>query len=114
VIVARQEYTVAPGKVAKALAWLREVESWQCYRLVYPHGSRVWSTSLGRVYKVVIEAEYTSLLERLSCLRRATREPEFRAWRERQKQYCLHVYCHYTNPSRNESIEGFDPSRAWD
>ena len=112
-ITARQEYTVVSGKVAEALAWLQEVQSWDCYRLIYPYGCRVWSTSMGRVHKVVLEAEYASLHERLSCLRRATRQPVFQAWRERQRHYCLNVYSGYSNPARSESAERFDLSRLW-
>jgi hypothetical protein len=112
VILARQEYTVAPGQVDEALAWLREVQSWESFRLLYPHGCRIYSTSVGRIWKVVVEAEYGSVLERLACLRQAARRPEYQAWRKRQAQYCLHVYGGYDH---GESSLGDDiPDRAWE
>jgi hypothetical protein len=112
VIIARQEYTVAPGKLAEALDWLREVQSWECHRLVYPRGCRVYSTSVGRIDKVVVEAEYSSLLERLACLRYLAHCPECKAWRDRQAQLCLHVYGAYDRPadSRTDQIAG----RPWE
>ncbi|MGQ9682403.1 MAG: hypothetical protein ACUVX9_07700 [Anaerolineae bacterium] len=94
-IIARQEYTVAPGQLERALAWLHEVRGWESYRLLYPRGCRIYATQLGRVHKVVVEAEYASLLERLACLRTASRRPEYQAWRQRQEHYCLHVYGGY-------------------
>ena len=95
-IVARQEYTVASGKVDEALAWLREVRSWEAYRLIYPHGCRVSAKSVGRLHKVVVEAQYDNLQEYLSCLRAATRQPEYARWRPRQHELCLHVYGCYS------------------
>ena len=98
-IIARQEYTVAPGKVDQALAWLREVQGWEGYRLIYPRGCRIWATSVGRIEKVVVEAEYDHLLERLACLRCATRQRQYPAWRARQAQLCLHVNGSYDHPA---------------
>jgi hypothetical protein len=95
VIIARQEYTVAPGKLEQALAWLREVQSWESYRLLYPYGCRIYTIAVGRVHKVVLEAEYSSLLERLACLRSAARHPEYIAWRQRQGLHCLNVFGGY-------------------
>ena len=84
---------MAPGKVDEAMAWLREVQSWEFYRLLYPRGCRIWATVLGRTHKVVIEAEYGDLRERLWGLLQSTRQPQYQAWRERQAQCCLDVYC---------------------
>lgn len=97
-ILARQEYTVAPGKVDEALAWLREVQSWESYRLLYPRGCRIYSTSLGRIYKVTVEAEYATILERLACLRQVSHLPEYKAWHKRQQRLCLNVYTGYDHP----------------
>lgn len=111
-IVAHQEYTVAPGRIEEALAWLREMQTWECYRLLYPRGCRIYCTTVGRIDKVVVEAEYGSILERLTCLRQAARQPEYREWRRRQKDYCLHVYGGYQRPcaDRDEGIS----DRAWE
>lgn len=98
-IVARQEYTVASGKADEALAWLREVRDWESYRLVYPRGCRVSAMSVGRLNKVVVEAEYASLQEYLACLQSATHQREYVAWRRRQSDLCLHVYGGYTHPN---------------
>ncbi len=107
-IVARQEYTVALGKVDEALAWLREVQGWESYRLIYPRGCRVFATSVGRLYKVVVEAEYDSLLDRLACLRTAMRRPEYASWRARMGRYCLDVYGAYDHPSAGEAAQALD------
>ncbi len=90
---------MATGKVDEALAWLREVQGWESYRLIYPHGCRVWTTSVGRIDKVVVEAEYDDLLERLACLRCATHQPQYPAWRARQAQLCVHVKGSYDHPA---------------
>jgi len=92
VIIARQEYTVASGKADEALAWLREVLSWESFRLIYPHGCHVRATAIGRVQKVVLEASYESLGEYLACLRCARGRPEYQAWHSRRRDYCLDVY----------------------
>ena len=106
-IVARQEYTVASGRADEALAWLREVRDWESYRLIYPHGCRISAVSMGRIQKVVVEAEYASLQEYLACLRSATRQPEYAAWRRRQGELCLHVYgCYRHVGSAAENLEG--------
>ncbi len=99
---------MASGKVEEALAWLREVQGWDSYRLIYPRGCRIYSVVVGRVYKAVVEAEYTSLRERLACLRYAARLPEYKVWRKRQKELCLHVYGGYERQqeSREEDFGG--------
>lgn len=97
-IVARREYTVASGKADEALAWLREVCDWESYRLIYPRGCRVSTMSVGRLNKVVVEAEYASLQEYLACQRSATRQREYVAWRRRQNELCLYVYGSYSRP----------------
>jgi len=101
------------GKVDEALAWLREVQDWECYRLIYPRGCRVYCTLVGRIHKVVVEAEYSSLQERLACLRQAARHPEYQAWRRRQRQLCLHVYGAYGRPSDKHADDGLDQVRLW-
>ena len=91
------------GKADEALAWLREVQGWECYRLIYPRGCRVYATTVGRVDKVVLEAEYNSLHERLACLRYATRQPVYKAWHQRQSRFCLDVYDGYARQGESLS-----------
>lgn len=106
-IVARHEYTVASGRADEALAWLREVRDWESYRLIYPRGCQISAMTVGRVHKVVVEAEYASLEEYLACLRSATRQKEYAAWRRRQGDLCLDVYgCYRHANGAAEELEG--------
>jgi len=108
VIVVRQEYTVPTGKVDEALAWLREVQNWECYRLIYPRGCRVYATTIGRVNKVVLEAEFANLQERLACLRYATHHPLYKAWHQRQSRFCLDAHGGYTREGEALSTGALD------
>lgn len=100
---------MAPGKADEALNWLREVRGWESYRLIYPRGCRISAMSVGRIDKVVVEAEYSSLQEHLACLRCATQQPEFAAWRRRRDALCLHVYGSYARRNGGDGLE-LDPA----
>ena len=109
-IVARQEYTVASGKADEALAWLREGRDWESYRLIYPRGCQITALSFGRLHKVVVEAEYASLQEYLACLRSATRQREYVAWRCRGDGLCVHVYGNYRHVNGSGEEPGWAPA----
>ncbi len=103
---------MASGKVDEALAWLREVRDWESYRLIYPRGCQVSAMSVGRINKVVVEAQFASLQEYLACLRAAGRQREYPAWRRRQNELCLCVYGCYSHCSGADGRE-LSPALGW-